>query len=400
MNVLPDEQEIEVQQTVAQFLKTECTPALIRASELGYTGYSKELWDKFASLGWLTLCLPEDVGGQALPITYLGLLLEEVGRYIAPLPVHSTMVPALIIAKYGSPEQRALLKRVGAGDLIMSFAATGKSGVWSPDALSVKGRRDGDDMVLSGTSYFVDHFITSEKSLVAFRLLDEHTGREELAVVLVDTASKGITVEQLHPMAKDSECVVGFDGVRIPATNLVGPSGPFGQSGKSAGIINDLQNYAAVFLVSQMQGAARQAMESAVEYVNNREAFGQPIGAFQAIQHMAADMVNAVDGSQLLAREAIWRLSQGMPADAEVSQAKAFANEKCLMVCRSAQQMFGGLGFITECDINLWFRRVASWGLRCGTTYEHRARVASILLDRKGRVRLDAYLGSTSPAAA
>ena len=394
MNTLPDEQEVEVQQAVAQFLKTECTPVLIRASEVGFSGYSKQLWEKFSSLGWLTLCLPEDVGGQALPMTYLGLLLEEVGRYIAPLPVHSTMVPALILAKYGSPDQRALLKHVGAGSLMLSFAATGKSGLWSADALSVKGRRDGDDIVLSGASYFVDHFSTSEKSLVALRLIDGGTGRDEPAAFLVDTASKGITVQQLHPMAKDNECVVTFDNVRVPAANMLG------RPGQGADIVNQLQNYAAVLLVSQMQGAARQAMESAVEYVNNREAFGQPIGAFQAIQHMAADMMNAVDGSQLLAREAIWRLSRGQPANVEVSQAKAFANEKCLMVCRSAQQMFGGLGFISECDINLWFRRVASWSLRCGTTYEHRARVASILLDTPGLVRLDTQFETTWPAEA
>jgi alkylation response protein AidB-like acyl-CoA dehydrogenase len=393
MNVLPDAQEVEVQETVAQFLKTECTPALVRASEAGSAGYSKDLWEKFALLGWLTLCLPQEAGGQALPMTYLGLLLEEVGRHIAPLPVHSTMVAALMLAKHGSPEQRELLKRVGAGSLILSFSATGKSGVWSADALSVKGRREGDDVVLSGAAYFVDHFSTSEKSLIAIRLERDGPGRDEPAAILVDTVGKGITVEQLHPMAKDNECVVTFDNVRVSAANLLG------RPGRGAEVVNDLQNYAAILLVAQMQGAARQAMESAVEYVNNREAFDQPIGAFQAIQHMAADMLNAVDGSQLLAREAIWRLSQGLTANIEVSQAKAFANEKCLMVCRSAQQMFGGLGFITDCDINLWFRRVASWSLRCGTTYEHRARVASILLDQPGRVRLDAPLESTLPIA-
>ena len=169
MNVLPDEQEIEVQQTVAQFLKTECTSAVIRESEAGSAGYSKELWEKFASLGWLTLCLPEEAGGQALPITYLGLLLEEVGRYIAPLPVHSTMVPAMVIAKHGSPRQRALLSRVGSGNLILSFSATGKSGGWSTERLTVKGRRDGEEIVLSGAGYFVDYFSTSEQSLIAIR---------------------------------------------------------------------------------------------------------------------------------------------------------------------------------------------------------------------------------------
>ena len=383
MNVLLDAQEVEVQQAVAQFLKSECGPALVRESERGYSGFSQGLWKKFSELGWLTLCLPEDVGGQALPITYLGLLLEEVGRTIAPLPVHSTMVPALVIAKYGDEAQHALLRQVGAGELILSYAVTEQSGAWPDDKLTMNGRRDQDDIVLSGAKYFVDDFMTSAKTLVTFRLADAATGREELAAILVDTSAAGITHRQLRPMAKDSECVVTFDDVRVPAGNLVG------QPAQGRAVVRDLQNYAAVFLVSQMQGAARQAMELAVTYVNNREAFGQPIGAFQAIQHMAADMMNAVDGSQLLAREAIWKLSQGLEADAEVSQAKSFANEKCLMVCRSAQQMFGGLGFITECDINLWFRRVASWSLRCGTTYEHRHRIARILLDQPGHVRLD-----------
>lgn len=383
MNVLLDAQELEVQQAVAQFLKNECAPRLVRESELGYTGFSKELWDRFARLGWLTLCLPQDVGGQALPISYLGLLLEELGRHIAPLPVHSTMVAALVIARHGTAAQRALLRQVGTGELILSYAVTEQSGVWSADRIAMSGRREGDSIVLSGAKYFVADFLTSGKTLVAFRLANAATGREELAAILVDTAAEGITHTQLRPMAKDSECVVTFDDVRVPAGNLVGATG------QGASVVADLQNYAAVFLVSQMQGAARQAMELAVTYVNNRDAFGQPIGAFQAIQHMAADMLNAVDGSQLLAREAIWKLSEGLPADAEVSQAKSFASEKCLMVCRSAQQMFGGLGFITECDINLWFRRVASWGLRCGTTYEHRDRIARILLDQGGKVRLD-----------
>ena len=390
MNVLLDEQEAEVQRTVAQFLKAECTPALVRASEAESTRYSKALWDKFASLGWLTLCLPEDAGGQALPLTYLGLLLEEVGRHIAPLPVHSTMVPAMIIARHGSPGQRALLKRVGSGSLILSFSATGKSGEWSAEKLSVKGKREGEDIVLSGASYFVDNFSVSEKSLIAIRLSGESQSGDTPAAILVDTKAAGVHVEPLLPMAKDGECVVTFENVRVPEASLIG------QPGRQAEVVNDLQDYAAVLLVSQMQGAARQAMESAVDYVNHREAFGQPIGAFQAIQHMAADMLNAVDGSQLLAREAIWRLSRNLPADIEVSQAKAFASEKCLMVCRSAQQMFGGLGFIADCDINLWFRRVASWSLRCGTIYEHRARVAHVLLDRPGLLRLDSRLESAS----
>ena len=380
MNVLPDPQELEVQQAVAEFLMRECPPATVRLSEEGYIGHSPQLWTKFADLGWLTLCLAEDVGGQGLPLSYLGLLLEQVGQVIAPMPVLGTMVSALVIDRYASTPQRALLNQVGTGELILSYAVTEASGVWSEARIAMTGQREGDDIVLSGTKHFVDNFAVSGRVLVAFRQMDPRSGTSELSAILVDTRAAGISATQLHPMAKDGEYTVWFDKVRVPVGQLLGGG---------ARAVHDLMNYAAIFTVSQMQGAARQAMLLAVDHVNNREAFGQPIGAFQAIQHMAADMMNAVDGSQLLAREAIWRLGRGLPADAEISQAKSFANEQCLKVCRSAQQMFGGMGFITVCDINLWFRRVASWSLRCGTTYEHRERLAVILLDQGGALRLD-----------
>jgi len=382
MDVLPGEQETLIQRTVGEFLAQECTPAVVRAAEKDPSGYSKGLWEKFASLGWLGLCLPEEQRGQGLPLTYLGLLIEEIGRYVAPLPVYSTLVPALVIAKYGSPAQRELLARVATGALILSFAVQERTGHWSLDAITMSGKLKGDKVILTGSKYFVDNFRNAEKCLVAFRLHDGRTGRANLATALVDTASKGISCDHLVPTAKDSESVVRFDNVHVPLTNLVGK----GEQGNA--IVVDLMDYASVFLVSQMQGAARRAMEFAVEYVKQREAFGQPIGAFQAIQHMAADMVNAVDGTQLLAREAIWRLSEGLPASVEISQAKSFANEKCLMVCRCAQQMHGGIGFMAEFDLNLWYRRVTSWSLRAGTTYDHRQRIASALLDVPGNVRL------------
>ena len=147
-----------------------------------------------------------------------------------------------------------------------------------------------------------------------------------------------------------------------------------------------------------MVGAAGEATQRAVDYAKQRHAFGQPIGSFQAIQHMTADMTIGVDGAQLLAREAIWRLARGLPASVEVSQAKAFANEKCLMAVRMAQQIHGGIGFIAQFDQQLWYRRVAAGSLRCGTTPEHRARIADALLDAPGRVRLGYDLFHTEEA--
>jgi alkylation response protein AidB-like acyl-CoA dehydrogenase len=99
-------------------------------------------------------------------------------------------------------------------------------------------------------------------------------------------------------------------------------------------------------------------------------------------------MLIAVDGAQLLVHEALWRLDQGLPATVEVSQAKAFASDKCIFVARSAQQIHGGIGFMMEFDLQLWYRRIVAWSLRCGSVREHRRQVAAALLDQPGKVRL------------
>lgn len=377
MNLLLNEQEALVQQSLRDFLGTECTPARVRAAEAAATGYDASLWRKLAELGWLGLSLPEAAGGQSLPVGYLGLLLEETGRCIAPIPAHSTLTAALAIDRFGDARHRPLLAEVVKGERILSFAVLERDARWERQAIGLQARREGDALVLSGEKFFVDAFDISQTCVVACRLADADGGG--FGLVLVDTDGAGIASQRLVPMAKDSESVVSFDGVRVPAANLLG-------GGTDA--VDALMDSASVLMASQMQGAARRAMEFAVEYVNQREAFGQPIGAFQSIQHLAADMLNAVDAAQMLAREAIWLADEGLPARVEAAQAKSFANERCLMVCRSAQQMHGGIGFMAEYDLNLWYRRVASWSLRCGTTREHRRLIAASLLDAPGTVRL------------
>jgi alkylation response protein AidB-like acyl-CoA dehydrogenase len=312
-----------------------------------------------------------------MPLTHLAVLFDTVGRHIAPIPLHGTMTGATVLARHGSAAQRALLREVGAGRLILSLALQEADGRWSLEAIRMEGRREGNDsIVLRGEKGFVDGFRLSGRCLVAFRL------EGELAVALVDTASPGIVATDLLTTAKDSSASVRFEDVRVPVADLVG----------GAEVVRLAMDGAAAFLAAQMAGAARMATERAAAYAKDRVAFGQPIGSFQAIQHMAADMLIAVDGVQLLAREAIWRIGAGLPATVEAAQAKAFANEKCLMACRSAQQIHGGIGFMAEYDQQLWYRRVAAWAHRSGTVAEHRRVVASALLDRPGAVRLDVPL--------
>ena len=205
---------------------------------------------------------------------------------------------------------------------------------------------------------------------------------EGISLFLVDTDSPGISHTPLITIAKDKQSQVVFDGVRVPKASLVG------ELNQGWPVVERMLEQATALLCAQMVGATRKDAEMGIEYSKSRVAFGRPIGAFQSIQHLCADMIIWVDGAQLLTYEALWKMDQGLPASVEVSQAKSFCNEKCEAVVRSSQIIHGGIGFMMEFNLHLWFRRVSAWTMRLGTSFEHRGKVARALLDRPGPVRL------------
>lgn len=379
MDILLDDQEVQIREAASEFLTGECTSALVRKIETDPLQYSPALWEKFAENGWLQLCLSDKNGGQELPLTYLSLLFELAGYHIAPIPLHATMVPAMIIDRHGSAEQQQLLQQVLSGDLILSHAVAEANGRWTPDSIKLKGRVEGNGLVLNGTKTFVGSYHASKQCMVVYR---EATAPHHLGVALVSTDASGLSSDALVSMAKDGEANVQFNNVRVPLSARVGTSD------QGHPIALEVMDFSAVLYASMMAGAGRRTLDMAVAHAKQREAFGQPIGAFQAIQHLCANMVNAIDGTTMLAREALWRIDQKLPHRVNVAQAKSFGNEQCMMVVRSAQQIHGGMGFIRDFDLNLWYRRVGSWSLRGGTAAEHRRTIAAALLDQPAKVRV------------
>ena len=390
MDTTLTEEEAMIRQSARRFLEAECNTRLVRAMEKDPKGYPPELWRKAAELGWQGLALPEAYGGSDMPLVYLGLVLEEVGRALAPLPLHSTVVAALTLAAEGTEAQRAaVLPRTAAGETVLTFACYEQDPRLILSGVQARAVADGDSFVLSGTKRFVDNFPAADFCLVACRTADATPASDGLSLLLVDTRSEGIADTPLITLAKDRQSEVTFRNVRVPKANLVGA---LNQAGPA---IERMLDRATALLCAQMLGAARKDMEMAVEWAKYRKAFGQPIGAFQSLQHMAADMLIWIDGGNLLTYEALWKMDQGLPASVEVSQAKAFCNEKCEAVVRYGQIIHGGIGFMQEFDLQLWFRRVTAWTMRFGTAYEHRARIARALLDVPGRV----VLGQPLPTA-
>ena len=383
MNVLPSEEELMVKNAAREFLEAECPPSLARAIEQDERGYSVALWEKMAGLGWFGISLPEAYGGGGLPVTYLGLILEECGRAIAPVPLHSTATAALAVASHGTPaQQNDILPRVARGDLIMTWAAQEADPRLRADAIQCRGEVDGDSLVITGVKHFVDNFAAAELVVMAIRTAAPSAEHAGITLVIVPTRAAGISETRLTTLAKDSQSKLTLDGVRVPLTNVIG------EIHRGWPAASAMLDTGAALLCAQIIGAARKDAEMAIEYAKNRVAFGRPIAGFQSIQHLCADMIVWVDGAQLLTYEALWKLDAGLPYGVEVSQAKAFTNDKCQAAVRSSQQIHGGIGFMMEFDLHLWYRRVTAWTMRLGTSFEHRARVARALLDQPGPVRL------------
>ncbi len=383
MDILPSEEEQMLKNVAREFLEAECSTALVREMEIDGIGYPPALWKQMADLGWLGLALPEEYGGQALPLTYLGLVLEEVGRVLAPVPLHSTAVAALTIAGDGTDQQKQeILPAVSDGSMVLTWAVHERDPRLVPEAMQLQATADGDAWILNGTKMFVDNFIVAQRCLVACRTSPASDDNQGISLFLVDPNGTGVAQTALTTLAKDKQSRVDFQNVRVERASLVG------EVDQGWPIVEKMLDRATALLCCQMVGAARKDAEMAIEYAKNRVAFGRPIGSFQSVQHTLADMILHVDGGQMLTYEALWKMDQGLPYSVEVSQAKAFCNEKCESVVRSSQVIHGGIGFMMEFDLHLWFRRVTSWTMRLGTTYDHRARIAAALLDVPGKVRL------------
>ena len=383
MDILPSEEEQMIKNVARELLEAEISTAMVREMELDELGYPPTLWKQMANQGWLGLALPEQYGGQGLPLTYMGLILVEAGRVLAPVPLHSTTVAALTISSDGTEQQKQdILPSVSNGDMVLTWAIAERDPRLIPEAMTMVATADGNGWVLNGTKMFVDNFIVAHRCLVAARTSPASDSNQGISLFLVDPNGTGVSQTALLTLAKDKQSRVDFKDYRIEGAALVG------ELNQGWPIVEAMLDRATALLCCQMVGAARKDAEMAIEYAKNRVAFGRPIGSFQSVQHMLADMILHVDGGEMLTFEALWKMDQGLPASVEVSQAKAFCNEKCESVVRTSQVIHGGIGFMMEFDLHLWFRRVTSWTMRLGTTYDHRARIAAALLDVPGKVRL------------
>lgn len=347
---------------------------VVRQYEDDPVGYPPDLWGQLAELGLLGLMLPEEYGGAGSSMLDGVILYEELGRSLAPIPhLESCVMSAGALLAAGTDDQRReWLPRLASGDAIVVPAWLEPGNGFSAQGVQLRATPSPDGFVLDGTKMHVRFAAAAERLLVLARTGD---GPEDVDLFLVDPSADGVTLDQRMSISSDTQYRVDLAGVAVPASARVGGAGS-GWATWSTVMVDVM-----ILTAAQANGGCDHALEVTVQYAKDREQFDKPLGAFQALAHNMADARTVVDGSKLLAYQAAWAHSTGGPLARLAPMAKLTACKSFRDTTAMAQQIFGGVGFTLEYEIQLYFRRAKQLQLSWNDTRRCEDLIAAAVLD-------------------
>ncbi len=369
---LSEEQEM-LKNAARDFLTEKCPKTLVRELEKDDQGYSPQMWQEIADLGWLGLIFPEKYGGGDMSFLDLAVLLEEMGRACFPGPFLPTVtLGGLPILDFGTEDQQQkYLPEIASGKAIFTTAILepGDS-KYKAASIKVKAAADNDGYVLNGTKLFVPDAHVADYILCVARTKDSAKAEDGITIFIVDAGSPGITTTLLKTIGGDKQCEVAFDNVKVPEGNILG------KLNEGWSIVQNIIERAALAKCCEMVGGMQAVLEMTVEYANQRVQFDRPIASFQLIQEHCVNIVIDADSSRMITYEAAWRLSNGLPYSMEAAMAKAWAGDAYVRVTTLASQVHGGVGIMEDHDMTLYFRRAKAGELFLGDARFHREAVA------------------------
>lgn len=367
------EQEM-LRATVRGVLASSCPITAVRELEDDPIGYSPLLWKQLAELDLIGLLLPEAFGGSEMTALEGVVLYEELGRSMAPVPHFvSAVLCGGALALAGSDAQRSeWLPKIVTGDAVLTPAWLEPESGFGPAGVQLRAVSEGDGFRLTGTKRHVYFARAATRLLVLART---GSSPHDVDLFLVATDSPGVQINQKFSIASDAQYDVTFDGVLADSADRIGPASSGWATWQS--VMQD----GCILLAGQAMGGASAALDMTVQYAKDRHQFDKPLGAFQAIAHGLADAVTTVDGGDTLVHQAAWARSADRPVDRLAPMAKLFACRTYREVTALAQQVFGGIGFTLEVDVQLHFRRAKQLQLSWWDTRYLEELVASAVLN-------------------
>jgi acyl-CoA dehydrogenase len=351
-----DEQK-QLRDQVRRYLSDNCTPKEVRAVLEGKDTFDRNVWKGLADLGLLGIAIPEEFGGAGAGGLELCVVAEELGRALAPVPYSSTVYLAseLLMLAGSDAQKKAWLPKIASGEKIGTLALV--EGVGDPTPKSIKVSYSGGK--LTGTKALVPDGGIADFAIVVAR---ETAGDDErgIGLYIVDLSGAGFSrkgIETVDPTRNHAE--ISFNGAVAE---------PLGQPGQGWAHLTKVLDRAAVLVAFEQIGGADKALEMGRDYALDRMAFGRPIGSFQAIKHMLADMYVAATLARSNAYYGAWALSTDAGELAEAAaNARVSATQAYQLCAKNNTQVHGGMGFTWEFDCHLHYRRSNLLALTLGS---------------------------------
>ncbi|HSV84814.1 MAG TPA: acyl-CoA dehydrogenase family protein [Ramlibacter sp.] len=339
--------------------------------------FPREAHQGLAALGAYGICVPEEYGGAGLDYLTLALVLEEIaagdGGTSTAISVTNCPVNAILL-RYGSEAQKQRwLARLARGELLGVFCLTEPHAGSDAADLRTSATRDGDGYLLNG----VKQFITSGKNgqlAVVIAVTDKGAGKRGMSAFLVPTDTPGYVVARLEEKVgqhSSDTAQINFENCRIPVENRIG------EEGEGYRIALSALEGGRIGIAAQSVGMARSAFEVALQYAQERQAFGRAIFDHQAVGFRLADCATQLEAARQLIWHAAALRDAGRPCLKEAAMAKLFATEAAEKVCSAAIQTLGGYGYVQDFPVERIWRDV-----RVCQIYEGTSDVQKILIQR------------------
>ncbi len=359
----------ELRDNARAVLSTACPPSLVRSVFEGDAGGVDELWQSLVDLGWPAIGVDEANGGLGLTFVETGLVVEELGRVVAPSPFLATVTQfAPMVRECGG--DGSWLAKVADGSITGTIAVA-DNGVFPllGGAPATVARREGDAWVLDGAKTHVVGGATAD----------------EIAVVAAGDGGPGVFVVPSHAVTATpvdtidptmALATITFDQVEVRGERVVAPPG---SPEAMTGIGRAMDEVVTAMALSTV-ATCRAIFEATLEYAKVREQFGRPIGSFQALKHRFADMYLSVEKASSLAYFAALTIAEDdQRRTTAASMAKAAAGDCQRLLARDGLQLHGGVGFTWENDLHFWLKRAKTGDFLFGNAAAHRAWLAKLM---------------------
>jgi alkylation response protein AidB-like acyl-CoA dehydrogenase len=370
-----NEEQRMLRDTARDFLQNDAPVNLMRQlrDDGNEQGYSDELWHKMIEMGWPAVAIPEQFGGLGFGFIGAGAILQEAGKTLANSPFFNTVAlgAAAIIHGGNEAQQQTLLPKIAAGELTLALAHE-ESNHHQSRGIQCQANVDGEQLMINGSKQFIAEGANADLLIVSLRTAEPSDKKDGITLALIDPSTVGIKINRVNMIDSRNYAHIDFTNVVVSAGNVIG------ELDNSQTLLDKTLDHGRICLAAEMLGGAQAMLDKTVEYLKDREQFGRKIGAFQALQHRAANMFAELEIAKSAVIHALSAIDENQDLALVASSAKTLANDCYRLITDEAVQMHGGIGLTDEMDIGFYLKRCRVSMQSLGDSGFHKNRFAKL----------------------